>query len=113
MPLKDKKLLSEYNRAYHRKWYMEHSEDRIKDSCARKIAIRDWLREYKSSLKCIMCQENHPACLEFHHRNRLEKVDNVASASNKGWSISRIKEEISKCDVLCANCHRKAHWGIV
>lgn len=29
-----------------------------------------------------------------------------------GYGLARIKEEIVKCDVLCANCHRKLHAGV-
>ena len=26
------------------------------------------------------------------------------------WSLDRIKSEAAKCDILCANCHRKLHY---
>jgi hypothetical protein len=71
---------------------------------------RKWLREYKSTLKCSKCNENHVACLEFHHIDPNLKDKEVSTIVNSNWSIERIKNEISKCIVLCSNCHRKLHW---
>ena len=63
-------------------------------------------------LKCEMCGENHPACLDFHHKDKKDKSFNVAIMASSGYSIEKIKEEIAKCIVLCSNCHRKEHYKI-
>lgn len=78
-----------------------------KRSKARKAAIKRWFREYKRMLKCGDCGENHWACLDFHHTGRKEST--VAMLLRDGVSIHRILEEIARCEVLCANCHRKRH----
>lgn len=57
---------------------------------------------------CIKCGEKDPACLDFHHRNgKLDKLGNIGTFRKFGKQ--RILDEIAKCDVLCANCHRKHH----
>jgi len=49
--------------------------------------------------------------LEFHHRNPSEKEFNVSSKGHsRSWE--RVKKEIEKCDLLCANCHREIHAEI-
>lgn len=59
---------------------------------------------------CIRCGELELAALDFHHRNPSERLftlgSNIASRT-----VEAIKAEIAKCDVLCANCHRKLHAG--
>jgi len=70
---------------------------------------REWFNEFKKTLKCIKCGENHIACLEFHHRDPKQKEFSIAGAvshSNK----EKVIKELEKCDVLCANCHRKHHY---
>jgi hypothetical protein len=59
-------------------------------------------------LQC--CGETHPACLEFHHREREEKESVISTMVNNACRVAKIKEEIEKCDVLCAKCHRNVHW---
>lgn len=78
----------------------------------RKQEIKDWLETLKSDLKCSECSEDHIATLQFHHRNPDEKEIGISETIRYGWGIPRILEEISKCDVLCANCHSKKHWKI-
>lgn len=64
----------------------------------------DWLREYKESNPCTDCGEHfHFAAMEFDHV-RGEKYTNIARM--KMMSRSRILEEIEKCELVCANCHR-------
>jgi hypothetical protein len=58
---------------------------------------------------CIGCGETHIACLDFHHRDPVSKEANVARMPDT-WSLEKAQAEIAKCDVLCANCHRKLHW---
>lgn len=70
-----------------------------------------WYIVYKTSLKCLYCDETHPACLEFHHRDPSLKIMSInRMVSGGGYSIGEVKNEIAKCDVVCANCHRKIHY---
>ena len=72
---------------------------------------REWFNEYKKTLKCSKCDENHIACLEFHHLNPEEKDFTIAEALQKlNLSKDSILKEIEKCEVLCSNCHRKLHY---
>ena len=59
--------------------------------------------------KCIKCGYNkHPEVLEFHHRDPSQKDFNISKKGHcRSWQ--RISEEIKKCDLLCANCHRELH----
>lgn len=98
------------NREYQAKWYRENKEIQYARIKANKKRLIDWISEYKKTLKCSKCPENHPAALDFHHRNPEEKEGRIADLANKGWSVKRLMSEIEKCDVLCANCHRKLHW---
>lgn len=54
---------------------------------------------------CCVCGEKDPCCLDFHHLR--DKQFCISNATDR--SISKIKEELEKCIVLCANCHRKLH----
>ena len=88
----------------------EESEGRENGGAQAQAGNRKWFDEYKSQLRCERCLETHPACLEFHHREPKKKEIVVSKALDWGWSIERILTEIAKCDVVCANCHRKLHW---
>jgi len=68
---------------------------------------KDWLWAYKASLGCLICGETDPRCLDFHHRDGEHKLMCISKMS--GSSLERVRGEIDKCDVLCANCHRKLH----
>lgn len=80
-------------------------------SAKRFVETENWLQEYKQTLKCEKCNEDHPACLDFHHIDPKNKETELANAVKKGWSIWKIQEEIKKCKIFCANCHRKFHWN--
>lgn len=68
------------------------------------------IEEIKSKLSCIRCGENHIACLDFHHRNPEEKEFPISTKAQDATDWEVILKEIEKCDVLCANCHRKHHY---
>ena len=61
---------------------------------------------------CTRCGEDHPGVLDFHHRDPTEKENDITTLLYSGCSISYIEKELSKCVVLCANCHRKEHWSM-
>jgi L-lactate utilization protein LutB len=109
MPLKDKEKRREYHKEYMRRWYQENKAKHITYVRNRDRKIKDWLKEYKKSLQCVECGESHPACLDFHHINPKEKSFALGRI-NKFLSVKLLQNEIAKCRVLCANCHRKEHY---
>ena len=94
---------------YRDKHYVDNKQYYITKSREYKRKTRKWLNEFKEKLSCV-CGENHVSCLDFHHRCNMKKDISISTAVNKGWSQESIKKELKKCDVLCANCHRKLHW---
>lgn len=95
---------------YQREWYKRNKKTQKVWIRKRLIELSIWFRELKSRLTCIRCGENHPATLDFHHRDPSSKVAAVSEGVRDGWKRERILAEIEKCDVLCANCHRKEHY---
>jgi len=77
----------------------------------RRKKVREMAIKYKGA-KCINC--GYDRCyeaLEFHHVNSSGKDFGL---SDKGYTRSwaKIKEELDKCVLLCANCHREVHSGM-
>jgi len=68
------------------------------------------LRDLKAELKCVRCGFDHPAALEFHHRDPTKKNFQI---SRKAWQTKweNVLAEVELCDVLCSNCHRIEHDG--
>ena len=59
--------------------------------------------------KCSKCgYDKCPASLDFHHINPLEKDSTIKSLMDKSWK--KIEKELTKCILLCSNCHREYHW---
>jgi hypothetical protein len=96
---------SEYGKAH----YEANKAKYIASAKATKKKLRDWYNEYKASLACSQCGENHPACIEFHHRDPSKKDFTIGESLYRMGKQSII-DEIAKCDVLCSNCHRKLHY---
>jgi hypothetical protein len=78
----------------------------------RKAAIYEHVQNIKSQLCCVDCGQQHLATLHFHHLNSEDKVFNISDAARRGISLDRIKKEINKCIVLCANCHAIRHYNM-
>lgn len=72
--------------------------------------LRSRVYGVKRQKGCLLCKEGDPCCLDFHHPND-DKKDNVATLVASGYSWQVVEEEINKCVILCANCHRKIHAG--
>ena len=64
--------------------------------------------EYKTERGCIECKTTHPAVLVFHHRNPSEKNFSLAEGVDRSFKL--VKKEVTKCDVMCCNCHAILHY---
>ena len=70
------------------------------------------LDKIKRDFGCKYCNETEAVCLDFHHTDASIKDENVST-----WvhlkSRAKALEEAKKCIVVCANCHRKLHNGLL
>ena len=100
-----KSCLNKYNK---RKW-KESSHRRssnMKANYIRKKRNSQFVWNYLEKHSCVDCGESNPVVLEFDHRDVSTKVSTISDMIAGSYSIERIKFEIEKCDVRCANCHR-------
>lgn len=73
-----------------------------------RIELYERMFRIKQKYGCGYCKENEVACLDFHHY--FDKDRNLGNATD---SLTRFEKELVKCVVVCANCHRKIHAGIL
>ena len=72
---------------------------------------------YLETHPCVDCGNRDVRVLEFDHRDASTKGRDVAVLVGEGYALDRVKAEVAKCDVRCANCHRirthsqRGWWG--
>lgn len=66
------------------------------------------INEFKKTLTCKKCGETRYYLFDFHHRDPSQK--DFAISDRSRTPLPQLLEEMSKCDVLCANCHREWHY---
>jgi transcription elongation factor Elf1 len=113
MPYADRQKRLEYSQRWNKRYYQENKNKEIKRVGSRKSDIGKWFAEYKSGLSCEKCGEREVVCLDFHHISEANKDFNLGHIKSWGWGKERIKKELAKCTVLCANCHRKVHASLI
>jgi hypothetical protein len=95
-----------FNRTYYEGDAKERHLQQVKERTeVAREAAREFVYDYLLSHPCEMCGESDPRVLEFHHVG--EKDMAITRMVTGGFSIKRIQAEISKCQVLGSNCHRK------
>lgn len=93
---------------YKREQHYEANRDRyIKNALVRKRTVARerllYLLELFRNRPCADCGETDPLVLEFDHRS--DKQFSISSGGDRGWTA--VLDELAKCDVVCANCHRR------
>jgi hypothetical protein len=101
----------EYHQQYN-KIYKEENKERLMEQ--KDIVVQRNLREIrklKRSTTCAICGFDNPQTFEFHHKTPLKngKSARVMTLAYSGCSLERIQEEIDKCVLICANCHKIIH----
>jgi hypothetical protein len=81
------------------------SREYLKKRYAEQRALSDSI---KAENGCLVCGIDVPVVLDFHHVDPAEKVDSVSNlvCAKK----QKLLDEIEKCVILCANCHRIFHY---
>jgi protein-arginine kinase activator protein McsA len=108
--VKEDKWCKKCHRAHRKEHYEKNKNAYLAKARTSHEKFKAWFKEYKATLKCSRCPEDHPAALDFHHVDSGTKdgaIGTLVRRKGKRWVVA----EIEKCIVLCANCHRKHHWN--
>ncbi len=96
-------------RLYTRGWYGRNRRQQIASSrnnnIKRRRAAALMVRGYLQQHPCVDCGAINPLVLEFDHLR--DKDREISELVRMGAPWKRIKAEIDKCEVCCANCHRR------
>jgi len=104
-----KKICKDCHSDYRRQHYLNNKEKYIEK--ARKWnrkqgkIIKEYLYKILSQSECIDCGENDILVLEFDHIEN--KKNSISKMYKNRYSLTAIDEELEKCVVRCANCHRR------
>lgn len=89
--------------------YLKNRDYYLSKAKIRNIKLRlsnqKFIYDYLLKNPCIDCGEKDPIVLDFDHQK--DKQFEISSLIKWNHSLSKLKEEISKCQVRCANCHRR------
>lgn len=95
-----------YRRSHYLRNRPEYIAREVDRTRRRRTENRRLLRAYLRRHPCVDCGEGDIVRLQFDHRDRATKRQDVALlVIGKPWSV--VSAEIEKCDVRCANCHRR------
>ncbi len=96
-----------YAAAHYQKYrpaYLARAADR---RAKLRFEFRTRMLSYLEDKTCVMCNESDIRVLEFDHLDSSRKVFTVSQAVKLGYAWEDVLVEISKCQILCANCHKK------
>lgn len=81
-------------------------QGQVGGSSLKVVRARAFVQAFKSNKPCLDCHICYPFyILDFDHV-RGPKINDISTMVAKGRSIFHIEQEIAKCDLICANCHR-------
>lgn len=97
------------NREYQATWFKDNKEVQLARVMANSARVRKenhaLIRAYKEEHPCVDCGEADWIVLDFDHRDQDSKEFNISAKLDIQWD--RLYDEIQKCEVRCANCHRR------
>lgn len=84
-------------------------EERIDARRNRQQHHRDTIKKMKAKSGCIICDEQNPTVLDYHHKDPSTKLFEIGVGNSS--NSPRLLEEINKCVCICSNHHRMLHAG--
>jgi hypothetical protein len=97
------KILARQHELYHER-YRDHNREYLR---RRYRENKDYVDALKRESGCVRCGEKDPVCLVFHHRDPNKRVASIGKLCS--YTRAHLLAELAKCDILCANCHLRAH----
>lgn len=94
------------HKAYRDQHYLANKGDYVDRAVKRRAQRRAFIRSLKER-PCADCGQTFPPCvMDFDHLPDAEKLFNISSNHALDVSKACLLNEVSKCVVVCANCHR-------
>jgi len=103
----------ECTRKYTKEHYSQNKKYYLEKAKRRENEILAFIKNIKDNSSCKICGEKENCCLDFHHQYGQKECEISIIARRKRWTNSKVVKEIKKCIILCSNCHRKLHAGII
>jgi len=94
-----------YGKDYYRRNREVQKARLLRNVAATRAENRRRIIEYLAAHPCVDCGETDIVVLEFDHLG--DKIADVSAYASGGRTWARIRAEIEKCEVRCANCHRR------
>jgi len=85
----------------------KYREDLYKAQKRHRIKVRKEVLNFLSDKCCLDCGEKDPIVLDFDHIDQKNKFKNVSRMLGGHYSWKSVLTEINKCEIRCANCHRR------
>lgn len=111
-------ICKECHTKYRQKHYLANRNKYItkarKWNNNQRLILQELIFSYLINHPCVDCGEADPVVLDFDHG--ADKLKNIAEMLKNCYSISSVVSEIGKCEIRCANCHRRktskdfGHW---
>lgn len=94
---------------YRKKRY--HSNPKVKEKLRKvvygaRVRNQEFVLEHLMKNPCVECGQDEVVLLDFDHIRGVKK-GNISKMLRDGASLSRLQDEIDKCNVLCVVCHRR------
>lgn len=99
----------EHARAFYRKNPEPYKRRARVHRKSQRGEVKARLERIKRLHGCRACPEKNIVCLDFHHVD-VAMTDRPVGRTG---TVIALEREVAKCVVLCANCHRKAHAGLL
>ena len=117
--------------------YREENKDRINELARQRYANPDvrqrrrrshsenyWRRKEETKAElfsllggmCSLCGEDEPSCLDVHHNdgdNPRQEMKITDALKRWRMYLSLAREDLGSQTLLCSNCHRKYHAGVI
>lgn len=94
-----------YSRAHYRSNKEKHNARRRVHQREYALRNRQLISRWFVGKSCVDCGNHNPLVLEFDHV-RGKKAYDISTMLRAGFAWERVLEEIAKCEIRCANCHR-------
>lgn len=100
-----KKCVAEFHKTHYQKNQQYYKEKALRNKNIARERIQNFILDYLGNHPCVDCGEADIIVLDFDHV--YGKKESIGVLLKNGVSLATIQKEIEKCEVRCANCHRR------